>query len=78
MHLVDAVGGTRDGWTPVEAASQADFDDTTDADAILAVYRWGVDGSGDPYFNSAGVAAGEEAALWLNDSDGYVLVPLTL
>lgn len=70
--------GTRDGWTLVESASQSDFDDTTDAGAILATYRWGVDASGDPYFDSTGVTAGEEAALWLTDTDDYALVELDL
>lgn len=71
-------GGTRAGWTLVESASQPDFDATTDAGAVLAVYRWGVDGSGTPYFNSAGVSSGEEAALWLDDAGNYVLVELDL
>lgn len=71
-------GVTRNGWTLVESASQIDFDSATDAGAILAVYRWGVDGSGSPYFDSAGVTSGEEAALWLDDAGNYVLVELDL
>lgn len=69
---------TREGWTLVESAQQDGFADTTDAGAILAVYRWGVDGSGNPYFDSSGVTSGEEAALWLNDNDEYALVELDL
>lgn len=64
------------GWTLVESVSQTGFDDTTDAGAILTTCRWGIDGSGDPYFDSAGVTSGEEAALWLTDDCEFKLVPL--
>lgn len=77
-ELADGGAATRDGWTLVESASQPDFDAATNAGAILAVYRWGVDGTGAPYFDSAGVTSGEEAALWIDDSGQYVLVELDL
>lgn len=33
-------------------------------------FVWGIDGSGDPYYNSAGVTAGDEAVLVLDNLTG--------
>lgn len=64
------------GWTLVESVSQASFDASTDAGAVLLHCRWGIDSNGDPYFDDAGVTSGEEAALWLTDDCDFKLVPL--
>lgn len=78
-----------DEWTPgtvvaaglaglvvVEAGSQASA--TTGAGGISVDWRWGIDASGDPYFESAGVTAGEEAVLAMDPTTGvYSLIAVT-
>lgn len=51
----------------------------TDGDTLDVefLYVWGIDGDGDPYYNAAGVTAGDEAVLaWLPDSGDVVLRPV--
>lgn len=51
--------------------------DDTDPDEVTVTVEtvWGIDGSGDPYYDDAGAAPGEEAALYWNPATGvYVLV----
>jgi hypothetical protein len=51
------------------------YDDTGDDVEVSIVAKWGHDGS-DPYFNDAGVTAGEEAALVFDpDSRDFAVVP---
>lgn len=64
------------GLVVVEAGSQASAIDGTGG--IELTWRWGIDASDDPYFDTAGVTAGEEAVLALDPTDGtYKLVSIT-
>lgn len=48
----------------------------TDAPLTVTVtYVWGINGDGDPYYNSAGVTAGDEAVLVVT-AGGYSLRPV--
>ncbi len=38
------------------------------------VFRWGVNAYGQPYFDSAGVTVGDEAALHVRNADGIYYV----
>lgn len=51
----------------------------TDGDSltVAVTYVWGIDGDGDPYYNAAGVTAGDEALLvYDRTTDTYSLRPV--
>jgi hypothetical protein len=60
-------------WSPTtaETASAPTYTVTDGATLDVAVtYVWGVDADGDPYYNAAGVTAGDEAVLVINNATG--------
>ena len=53
------------------------YDTSDPADIGVTVTTvWGIDSTGDPYYDPAGAASGDEAALyWVSSSAAYTLVP---
>lgn len=79
-HPVAAASGypaDLDGLVVVEAGYQGSA--TAGTYSIGINWRWGIDGGGDPYFNSTGVTAGHEAILAVDPTTGtHYLVPVTI
>lgn len=66
-----------DGLVVVEAGYQGSA--TQGTYGIEIDWRWGIDPGGDPYFNSTGVTAGDEAILAFDPATGtHYLVPVTI
>lgn len=75
-------GGATDGETPTGSSTDVVFAPAytvTDGSSldVAVTFVWGIDPDGDPYYNAAGVTAGDEAVLVLDGTTGtYSLRPV--
>lgn len=74
-RYVDANSGGGSSLILVDAGTMTVDDSDPDHVTVTVETVWGIDGSGDPYYDDAGAAPGEEAALYWNPATGvYTLV----